>query len=74
MAENTLKRIYETHVVPLAARDRLRMLEMIAQGLADESPELESRMKARATGVFGRGAQSISGAEGPSYLNELRNL
>ncbi|MGQ9631034.1 MAG: hypothetical protein ACUVXI_12105 [bacterium] len=71
MAAMTVEQVYEQHVKPLSATERLRLVAMIANDLAastaSEAPRQRSLLE-----LEGLGAEIWEGMDAQEYVNELR--
>lgn len=72
MASANIEQIYTRHIKPLSAEDRLRLLAVMAQDLA-QSPDAASQRKTRSLlELEGLGAEIWGGVDAQEYVNELR--
>ena len=70
MATNSVEEIYEEHIKSLPAVDRLRLVELIAHGLAatvHDVPQSRSLLE-----LEGLGAEIWQGVDGQAYVDKLR--
>jgi hypothetical protein len=72
MATAALETIYEQHIRPLAASERLRLLALIARDLAQEATEAGEESKHSIMELHGLGAEIWEGIDAQEYVNELR--
>ncbi|MBI3946162.1 MAG: hypothetical protein HY321_09610 [Armatimonadetes bacterium] len=61
--------IYERHIKPLPAADRLRLLALTARELADSAAEAPKRSLLELEGL---GSHIWEGIDAQEYVNELR--
>jgi hypothetical protein len=71
MVMKSVEEIYEQHIKPLPAGDRLRLVELIAHGLAatigGDAPHPRSLLE-----LEGLGEEIWQGIDPQAYVNELR--
>ncbi len=71
MAKMTVEQIYEQHVKPLPAAERLRLVAMIANDLAASTGSETLRQRSLLE-LEGLGAEIWEGVDAQEYVNELR--
>ncbi|MFL6228374.1 MAG: hypothetical protein ACJ741_06310 [Pyrinomonadaceae bacterium] len=67
-----LEQLYSQHIKPLPLEDRLRLLALLAQGLAGNEPQAEARPKRSILELHGLGAEIWEGVDAQEYVNRLR--
>lgn len=72
MATMTVEEIYERHIKPLSAAERLRLLAMTAQDLAQQPAEPTAKSKRSIMELHGLGKEIWEGIDAQEYVNELR--
>lgn len=72
MVTNSVEELYEHHVKPLSAAERLRLVAMIANDLASQSPEPAEKPKRSIMELHGLGKEIWEGIDAQEYVNELR--
>ncbi|MDQ3814880.1 MAG: hypothetical protein M3347_13130 [Armatimonadota bacterium] len=72
MSDVTVEEIYKRHVKPLPPADRLRLLALTAQELAEQPAEPEEKPKRSIMELHGLGAHIWEGVDAQEYVNELR--
>lgn len=72
VAEITIEEIYEEHIRPLSAPDRLRLLALMAEELASEAPDVVEAPKRSILDFHGVGAHNPVGMDAQEYVNQLR--
>jgi hypothetical protein len=71
VAMKSIQEIYELHIRPLPARERLRLVEMIERDVASEN---EPTQPARSLlELEGLGAELWQGIDAQEYVNSLRD-
>ena len=73
MNQQTLKEIYESHVKPLSAEERLQLLIMTARDLEAETAGLSSRPRRNIMDLHGLGKEIWEGIDPAEYVNRLRD-
>jgi hypothetical protein len=68
----TVEEIYERHVKPLSVEERLRLLAMTAQDLAQQPPEPTTKRKRSIMELHGLGKEIWEGIDAQEYVNGLR--
>lgn len=68
---NKVMDLYAREIRPLPPRDRLRLLALLAQGLAREE-SLEPQPERSLLELRGLGAELWKGIDAQEYVNELR--
>lgn len=69
MVTSSIEELYERHVKPLPAAERLRLVAMIAQDLASHPTEKPERSIME---LHGLGKEIWEGIDAQEYVNELR--
>ncbi|OGG48561.1 MAG: hypothetical protein A3F84_24015 [Candidatus Handelsmanbacteria bacterium RIFCSPLOWO2_12_FULL_64_10] len=69
MVTSSVEELYERHVKPLPAAERLRLVAMIAQDLVSQPAEKPKRSLLELEGL---GAEIWQGIDAQEYVNELR--
>jgi hypothetical protein len=64
--------IYERHIKPLPAAERLRLLAVMAQDLAEQSTEAGWQPKRSIIELHGLGAEIWQGIDAQEYVDALR--
>jgi hypothetical protein len=72
MTKHTLEEFYEQHIRPLSPPDRLRLLALVAEDLANEAPDSLSSPRRSILELHGLGAETWKGVDAQEYVNELR--
>ena len=72
MATGTIDDIYERHIRPLSAQQRLRLLALIAEDLAEEAGMPTSEKLHDVMEFHGVGRGSWDGSDAQEFVNELR--
>ena len=73
MATISLEELYARYVKPLPPAERLRLIAMTTQDLAQQNAEEESRPKRSIMELHGLGAEIWKGIDAQEYVNELRS-
>lgn len=73
MATISVEEIYERHVKPLSAAERLRLLEMTSRDLATESAISAGEPKRSIMELHGLGKEIWEGIDAQKYVNTLRS-
>jgi hypothetical protein len=71
MAMESAEEIYEQHIKSLPAADRLRLVELIAHGLAVTADRVLQPPRSLLE-LEGLGAEIWQGVDAQAYVNELR--
>lgn len=66
-----IDRLYELHIEPLPVIDRLRLLAVIAQGLAEHPDDATSRRSL--LDLEGLGAEAWQGTDAQQYIDRIRD-
>lgn len=72
MAILSLEELYEQYVKPLPAAERLRLIAMTTQDLANQSTGETEKPKRSLLELEGLGAEIWEGIDAQEYVNELR--
>lgn len=72
MKTMTVEEIYQEHIEPLPTEERLRLLSMMAEGLADEAHDTAGCRKRSVMEFHGVGANDPIGMDAQEYVNQLR--
>jgi hypothetical protein len=64
--------VYLRHIKPLPAAERLRLLAMIAEDLADQRIAFEDEAEVRVTDFHGLARDAAAGMDAQAYVNQLR--
>jgi hypothetical protein len=64
--------IYERHIKPLPAAERLRLLAVMAQDLAEQSADASGQAKRSIMELHGLGAEIWQGIDAQEYVDALR--
>lgn len=69
----TVEEIYQQHIKPLPASERLRLLAITAQDLARQGIDTPERPKRSIMELHGLGAEIWHGTDAQEYVDELRS-
>jgi hypothetical protein len=69
MVVNSIEEVYERHIKPLPAAERLRLVAIIAQDLVSQPVEKPKRSIME---LHGLGKEIWEGIDAQEYVNELR--
>lgn len=69
----SVEEIYQQHIKPLSASERLRLLAITAQELAQQEPESVERPSRSIMELHGLGAEIWHGIDAQEYVDELRS-
>jgi hypothetical protein len=72
MATLTVEELYEQYVKPLPPAERLRLVAMTAQDLAQTGALSAEKSKRSIMELHGLGAEIWEGVDAQEYVNELR--
>ncbi|HZO86763.1 MAG TPA: hypothetical protein VFB38_00385 [Chthonomonadaceae bacterium] len=72
MATVSVEEIYERYIKPLPPSERLRLLAMTAQDLAQQPTEAAKKPQRSIRELHGLGAEIWQGVDAQEYVNELR--
>lgn len=72
MVTSNIEEIYEHHVKPLSAAERLRLVVMIVDDLAIQPLEPVEKPKRSIMELHGLGKEIWEGIDAQEYVNELR--
>lgn len=72
MTRITVAEIYERHIKPLPVTERLRLLAITAEDLAEQPTELVEKPKRNIMELHGLGKEIWAGIDAQAYVNELR--
>jgi hypothetical protein len=72
MPASTVEEIYEQHIKPLSAAERLRLLEITARDLIQQASVQEEAPKRSIMELHGLGAEIWHGIDAQQYVDELR--
>ena len=72
MAANSAEEIYERHIKPLPAAERLRLLEITARDLVTQSGTSADQPKRSIMELHGLGKEIWEGIDAQAYVNALR--
>ena len=67
-----LEKLYSQHIKPLPPADRLRLLAILAQGLAHGEDSGEPQPKRSLMELHGLGKEIWEGVDAQEYVNRLR--
>jgi len=73
MSQQTLKEIYESHVRPLSADERLQLLIMTARDLERDTAGISSRPRRNIMDLQGLGKEIWEGIDPAEYVSRLRD-
>ena len=73
MRSLSAEEIYQQHIRSLPASERLFLLAMIAQDLAQRDPETGEQPRRSIMELHGLGAEIWHGIDAQEYVDELRN-
>lgn len=73
VATKRVARIYEKHIKPLSAAERLELLAMVAEGLASQAGTTAEPPSREITGLHGLGKEIWEGIDPREYVNRLRD-
>ena len=65
----TVEQLYERHIKSLTTAEKLKLLALIAEGLAEE---IEKRKEHNIMELHGLGAEIWQGIDAQAYVDELR--
>ena len=65
----TVEQLYERHIKSLTTAEKLKLLALIAEGLAEE---IEKRKERNIMELHGLGAEIWQGIDAQAYVEELR--
>lgn len=68
----SVEEIYERHIKPLSAAEKLRLLAITAQDLAAQSAEAPEKPKRSIMELHGLGVEIWEGIDAQEYVEELR--
>jgi hypothetical protein len=69
----TVEEIYQQHIKPLPASERLRLLAITAQDLAQQDVDTVEGRKRSIMELHGLGAEIWKGVDAKEYVDELRD-
>jgi hypothetical protein len=72
MSTISAEEIYERHIKPLPAAERLRLLAVMAQDLAEQSADASRQPKRSIMELHGLGAEIWQGIDAQAYVDALR--
>lgn len=72
MAAMSVEELYDRYIKPRPTAERLRLLAMTAQDLAEQPAETEEKPKRSLLELEGLGAELWGGVDAQEYINELR--
>jgi hypothetical protein len=67
-----LEKLYSQHIKPLPPADRLRLIAILAQGLAGDRAASEQKPKRSILELHGPGKEIWEGVDAQEYVNRLR--
>lgn len=72
MAAMSVEELYDRYIKPRPTAERLRLLAMTAQDLAEQPAETEEKTQRSLLELEGLGAELWGGVDAQEYINELR--
>ncbi|HZP84066.1 MAG TPA: hypothetical protein VFB21_20665 [Chthonomonadaceae bacterium] len=72
MATISIEELYDRYIKPRPTTERLRLLAMTAQDLAEQPVEAEEKPQRSIMELHGLGAELWEGVDAQEYVNELR--
>ena len=70
---SSVQEVYERHVKPLSAEERLRLLALVAQDLVHTAAAPPERPKRSIMELHGLGKEIWEGVDPQQYVDEMRN-